>query len=90
MPERTDQPPNVHTLLTALADRLVAKHASHAMTEPLALAQALVVAEAAHGRTTAADTAERAIAAALPPVRPGDTRDAYAARLRLIATGAVA
>lgn len=90
MPERTDQPSNIHTLLTQVADRLDEKFANKEMIEPLALAQALVVAEHAHGRTRAAEQAERAIVAALPPVRTGDTRADYAARLRLIATGAVA
>ena len=90
MPERTDQPPNVHTLLTQVADRLDEKYPHKPMLEPLALAQALVVAEYVYGRTTTADTAERAIVAALPPVRTGDTRADYATRLRLIATGAVA
>ncbi|WP_327376217.1 hypothetical protein OG393_21060 [Streptomyces sp. NBC_01216] len=88
--QRIDQPPNVHTLLTALADRLVARRANHAMSEPLALAQALIVAEHAHGPTEAAETAEHALVAALPPIRPKDTRAEYAARLRLIAEGAVA
>ena len=90
MPERTDQPPNVHTLLTQVADRLDEKYPHKPMLEPLALAQALVVAEATHGRTSAANNAERAIVAALPPIRTGDTRADYATRLRLIATGAVA
>lgn len=90
MPERTDQPPGVHTLLTQVADRLDEKHADKPMIEPLALAQALVVAERAHGRGPTADTAERAIVAALPPVRSGDTRGDYAARVRLIAKGVAA
>ncbi|MGW0034697.1 hypothetical protein ACWDXD_33390 [Streptomyces sp. NPDC003314] len=85
MPERTDQPPSVHTLLTQVADRLDEKYADKPMLEPLAPAQALVVAERAHGRGPAADTAERAIVTALPPVRPGDTRADYATRVRLIA-----
>lgn len=83
--DRIDQPPNVHTLLGQVADRLDEKYPHKPMLEPLALAQALVVAEATHGRTTAADTAERAIVAALPPIRHGDTRADYAVRVRLVA-----
>jgi hypothetical protein len=81
MPERTDQPPNVHTLLNQVADRLDEKFSDKPMLEPLALAQALVVAE----RTGTPMAAERAIVAALPPVRAGDTRGDYATRVRLIA-----
>ncbi|MFF8839594.1 hypothetical protein [Streptomyces sp. NPDC015130] len=85
MPERTDQTPDVHTLLNQVADRLDEKYAHKPMLEPLALAQALVVAEHTHGPTPAADAAERAIVATLPPIRTGDTRAEYAARVRLIA-----
>ncbi|MGW1121087.1 hypothetical protein ACWD5B_28920 [Streptomyces tanashiensis] len=88
--QRTDQPPNVHTLLTTLADRLVAKHATKAVTERLVLAQCLVVADTTYGHGAAAEAAETALVATLPPILPGDTRDTYATRLRLIATGAVA
>ncbi|WP_170313883.1 hypothetical protein [Streptomyces filamentosus] len=88
--DRIDQPPNIHTLLTALADRLVAKYATKAVTERLVLAQCLVIADTAHTSGAAAEAAENALIAALPPIRPGDTRGEYAARLRLIATGAVA
>lgn len=77
-------------LLTALADRLVAKHATKAVTERLVLAQCLVVADTAHTSGAAAEAAETALVNALPPIRPGDTRAEYATRLRLIATGAVA
>lgn len=79
-----------HLLLLALADRLTAKHASHAVDERLVLAQALVVTENAYGSTAYADEVERTLVNSLPPIRTGDTRDIYAARLRLIAEGATA
>ncbi|MFG2747235.1 hypothetical protein ACGFY0_45290 [Streptomyces chartreusis] len=87
MPELSQQPPDVYTLLAALADRIDGKYRNAAMDEPLALAQALVVAERAPGST---DAAERALTDALPPVRTGDTRADYAARVRLLAEGVTA
>lgn len=96
MPERTQTTPTVGTpdrsylLLLDLADRLVAKHAGAVMTEELALAQALVVTENAYGSSAYAEHVERALVASLPPILRGDTRDVYAARLRLIAEGATA
>ncbi|WP_128977270.1 hypothetical protein [Streptomyces roseicoloratus] len=84
MSERTDQPPNVHSLLGKLADRIEAKHPTKAIDERLVLAQALVVAEHTYGPTEAADAAERALIDALPPVRPDDTRAEYATRCRLV------
>ncbi|WP_329424021.1 hypothetical protein [Streptomyces sp. NBC_01268] len=96
MGHRTQQPHTIGTpdrtylLLLDLADRLTAKHATHAVDEPLVLAQALVVTEAMYGSSAWADTVERKLVDSLPPIRPGDTRDVYAARLRLIAEGATA
>ncbi|MEU9865503.1 hypothetical protein AB0D99_32005 [Streptomyces sp. NPDC047971] len=79
-----------YLLLLALADRLTAKHATHVVDERLVLAQALVVTEAAYGSSAYAERVERALVESLPPIRHGDTRDVYAARLRLIAEGATA
>lgn len=96
MGHRTQHTPTIGTpdrtplLLLALADRLVAKHASHAVDERLVLAQALVVTEATYGSTAYAEQVERILVDSLPPIRHGDTRDVYAARLRLIAEGATA
>ncbi|MFE5591467.1 hypothetical protein [Streptomyces sp. NPDC056549] len=81
--QSTSQPPNIPTLLGALADRLDSKYAGKAVDERLVLAQCLVVADAAYGNTAAAETAERALVDALPPILHGDTRAGYATRCRL-------
>jgi hypothetical protein len=96
MPERTQHTPSVGTpdrsylLLLDLADRLTAKHPTHVVDERLVLAQALVVTEAAYGSSAYAEQVERTLVASLPPIRRGDTRDIYAARLRLHAEGVTA
>ncbi|MFE0699139.1 hypothetical protein [Streptomyces sp. NPDC058872] len=77
-------------LQLALADRLDAEHADHPMTQKLAEAQALRVTEATYGEGTYSDHVEKALIDSLPLILPGETRDTYAARLRLEATGVVA
>ncbi|MGA6873078.1 hypothetical protein ACO8D0_14395 [Streptomyces pratensis] len=74
-------------LLTRLADHLDASRPTAAMREEIRLGRALVLAEQLHGPTERAFTAEQALLAAAPQVRPGQTRGEYAALLRLIAQG---
>ena len=74
-------------LLGQLADKLDSYRPTAAMREETRLAQALVFAERLHGPTEAAYAAEQNLLAAVPPVRPGQTRGEYAALLRLIAQG---
>ncbi|TXS16067.1 hypothetical protein EAO71_35160 [Streptomyces sp. ms191] len=83
-------PLRLGVLQLALADRLDADHADHPMTKGLAEAQALQVAAATYGEGTYSEQVENTLLRSLPPIRRGDTRDVYAARLRLIAEGATA
>lgn len=87
---RLNGPFRLGLLQLALADRLDAEHADHPMTQKLADAQALRVAEDTYGEGTYSEQAEHALVSSLPPIRQGDTRGMYAARLRLVAEGAVA
>lgn len=77
-------------LQLALADCLDADYAEHPMTQKLANAQALRVAQDTYGEGTYSEQAEHALLRSLPPILPGDTRDVYAARLRLYAEGVTA
>lgn len=77
-------------LQLALADRLDAHHADEPMTERLAEAQALRVALDTYGEGTYSEQAEHALLRSLPVILPTDDRSEYAARLRLVAEGAVA
>ncbi|MEV8623391.1 hypothetical protein [Streptomyces sp. NPDC051079] len=96
MTHRTQHTPTIGTpdrtplLLLALADRLDARRPTHAVDEETVLAQALVVTEAAYGSTAYAEQVERILVNSLPPILPSDTRDVYAARLRLHAEGVTA
>ncbi|MFB7589356.1 hypothetical protein [Streptomyces sp. NPDC056169] len=72
-------------LLRDLANCLDGQFREAPMTKRLADAQALIVADAAFGPGTYSELAERRLLDKLPPILPGDTRDAYAQRLRLIA-----
>ncbi|MFD0078206.1 hypothetical protein ACFVIY_37895 [Streptomyces sp. NPDC127166] len=69
-------------LLLALADRLDAHHGDSPMTQRLAEAQALRVTEAEHGPGAYSEHVEHHLLASLPSIEPGETRDAYAGRLR--------
>ncbi|MFE7947389.1 hypothetical protein [Streptomyces sp. NPDC057426] len=77
-------------LLVELADDLDRLHPGAAMSDGIRLARPLVLAEQRHGPTEAAYDAEQDLLAALPRVRPGQTRGEYAALLRLIAQGVTA
>ncbi|MFC8583313.1 hypothetical protein ACFUGD_01870 [Streptomyces sp. NPDC057217] len=76
----------------ALADRIDAdaEFAGVPMTRKLAEAQALRVVDAMYGPGTYSEQAEHALVDSLPEILPGDTRDQYAARLRLFAQGVAA
>lgn len=87
---RLNGPFRLGLLQLALADRLDADHADHPMTKQLAEAQVLRVAVDTYGHGTYSEQAEHALLRSLPPIRPGDSRDVYATRLRLIAEGATA
>ncbi|MFE2555997.1 hypothetical protein ACFXGT_08165 [Streptomyces sp. NPDC059352] len=74
-------------LLLNLADR-IDQFPHAAMTQKLVEAQALNVAEAMYGPGAYSEQIEHHLLTQVPPIRPGDTRGEYAARLRLMATGA--
>lgn len=76
-------------LLLNLADR-IDQFPDAPMTQKLVEAQALFVTEAMHGPGTYSEQVEHHLLTKVPPILPGDTRDTYAARCRLYATGAVA
>lgn len=86
-------PPHTHLtdeqrqLFIELADRITARRPCAQMTELLAHAHALTVAEHTHGPTPAAELAQRALIDVLPLVRDRQTRNEYAAQLRLLAQG---
>lgn len=77
----------IRGLLVELADTLVRVRPGAEMSEAIRLARPLVLAEQLHGPGDAAFATEVELLAALPRVRDGQTRDEYAAQLRLIAQG---
>ncbi|MEV6571847.1 hypothetical protein [Streptomyces sp. NPDC051577] len=78
-------------LLVAIADYLARARPAHAMWEASRLLLARQFAVARFGDDTAlVDEAEHQILGWAPTVRPGTTRDEYAAQLRLVAQGVTA
>ncbi|MFD9515923.1 hypothetical protein [Streptomyces sp. NPDC059979] len=78
-------------LLVAIADYLARARPAHAMWEASRLLLARQFAVAHFGDDTArVDDAEQQILSWAPAVRPGTTRDEYAAQLRLAAQGVTA
>ncbi|MFI0825702.1 hypothetical protein ACH4Q7_14740 [Streptomyces roseolus] len=77
----------IRELLVELADTLVRVRPGAEMSEAIRLARPLVLAERLHGPGEKAFATETQLIAALPHVRDGQTRDEYAAQLRLIAQG---
>ncbi|MFD8882364.1 hypothetical protein ACFV0H_07550 [Streptomyces erythrochromogenes] len=92
MTEIIDTPtPACRELLVAIANYLAHARPTHAMWEASRLLLARQFAVARFGDDSArVDEAEREILGWAPEVRPGSTRDEYAAQLHLVAQGVTA
>jgi hypothetical protein len=92
MNEITDAPSEAcRQLLVAIADYLARARPAHAMWAASRLLLARQFAVARFGDDTAlVDEAEQQVLGWAPQVRPGATRDEYAAQLRLAAQGVTA
>ncbi|MFE2360141.1 hypothetical protein [Streptomyces virginiae] len=92
MTEIIDTPSELcRTLLQCIADTLIVVDPQDPMDEATRLTEAHRYAALwHHADTSAAPATEREVLAHAPAVRPGSTRDEYAAQLRLAARGVTA